>query len=131
MLFVCKMHEDKKIEIINIQYNSLAQCTVEFLHWVIQVVLKLFCLKVGPYRFTKFIYYNLKGLTGTISASESFCSQFCRWQFIGTMQITLTVTIMQVPTSVAIMQFFRFFCSYSLYIICMYKKHTFQVSCCF
>ena len=53
-----KMHEDKKIEIMSIQYNSLTQCTVEFLHWVIQVILKLFCLKLGPYSFTKFFYYN-------------------------------------------------------------------------
>ena len=44
---VCKMHEDKKIEIMIIQYNSLTQCTVEFLHWVIHAVLKLFCLKLG------------------------------------------------------------------------------------
>ena len=56
------MHEDKKIEIMNIQYNSLTQCTVEFLHWVIQVILKLFCLKLGPYSFTKFHYYNQKDL---------------------------------------------------------------------
>ena len=56
------MHEDKKIEIMNIQYNSLTQCTVEFLHWVIQVILKLFCLKLGPYSFTKFLYYNQKDL---------------------------------------------------------------------
>ena len=54
---VCKTYEDK-IEIMNIQYNSLIQCTVKFLHWVIQIILKLFCLKRGPYSFTKFIYYN-------------------------------------------------------------------------
>ena len=47
---------------MNIQYNSLIQCTVEFLHWVIQVILKLFCLKLGPYSFTKFLYYNQKDL---------------------------------------------------------------------
>ena len=56
------MHEDKKIKIMNIQYNSLTQCTVKFLHWVIQVILKLFCLKLGPYSFTKFLYYNQKDL---------------------------------------------------------------------
>ena len=49
------MHEDKKIEITNMQYNSLTQCTVKFLHWVIQVILKLFCLKLGPNSFTQFL----------------------------------------------------------------------------
>ena len=38
-------------------------------------------------------------MTGTISASESFCSQ-----------LTLSVAIMQVPASVAIMQFWKFYC---------------------
>ena len=52
------MHENKKIEIINIQYNSLTKCTVKFLHRVIQVILALFCLNLDPYSFTKFLYYN-------------------------------------------------------------------------
>ena len=47
---------------MNIQYNLLTQCNVEFLHWVKQVILKLFCLKPGPYSFTKFLYYNSKDL---------------------------------------------------------------------
>ena len=59
---VCKTHEDKKIKIMNKQYNSLTQCTVEFLHWVVQVILKLFCLTLGPYSFTKFLHYNQKDL---------------------------------------------------------------------
>ena len=80
---VCKTLEDKKIEIMNIQYNSLIQCTIKFLHWVIQVILKLFCLKLGPYSFTKFLYYNQKDLWLTPflqvkvsvvnSAGDSFC----------------------------------------------------------
>ena len=52
------MHEDKKIEIMNIRYNSLTQRTVEFLHSVIQVILKVFCLKLGSYSFNKFLDYN-------------------------------------------------------------------------
>ena len=77
------MHEDKKIEIMNIQYNSLTQCTVEFLHWVIQVILKLFCLKLGLYSFTQFPYYNRDDLwlspflqvkvSVVSSAGGSFC----------------------------------------------------------
>ena len=55
---ICKMHEDKKIEIMNIQCNSLTQCTVKFLHLVIEVILKLFCLKLSFYLFTQFLYYN-------------------------------------------------------------------------
>ena len=53
-----KMHEDKKIEIMSIQYNSLTQCTVAFLHWVIQVKPKLFCLKLGLYSFAQFLYHS-------------------------------------------------------------------------
>ena len=33
-----------------------------FLHWVIQVMLKLFCLKLGAYSFAQFLYYNKKNL---------------------------------------------------------------------
>ena len=76
------MLEDKKIEIMNIQYNSLTQCTVEFLHYVIQVILKLLCLKLGPYSFIHFFIITKRSLTGPISVSESFCSPFCRWQFL-------------------------------------------------
>ena len=59
---VCKTHDEKKIEIMNMQYNSLIQCTIEFLHWVIQVILKLFCIKLRPYSFTKFLDYHQKDL---------------------------------------------------------------------
>ena len=68
---------------MNIQYNSLTQCTVEFLHWVIQVILKLFCLKLGLYSFTQFPYYNRNDLwlspflqvkvSVVSSAGGSFC----------------------------------------------------------
>ena len=47
---------------MNIQYSSLTQCTVKFLHWVIQVILKLFCLNLRPYSFNKFFKYNQKDL---------------------------------------------------------------------
>ena len=40
----------------------LTQCTLEFLHWVIQVILKLFCLKLGLYSFCQFLYYNWNDL---------------------------------------------------------------------
>ena len=48
--------------------------------------------------------------TGTISASESFCSQFLRVAVsIGTMQLTLSMAIMQVTTSVAFMEVVRWY----------------------
>ena len=50
--------------------------------------------------------------TGTISASESFCSQFCWWQFLLELCNWHIIEIMQVPMSVAIMQFLRFYCNY-------------------
>ena len=50
-------------------------------------------------------------LTGTISASESFCSQFCRCQFLLEL-CNWHIEIMQVPMSVAIMQFLRFYSNY-------------------
>ena len=34
----------------------------KFLHWIIQIILKLFCLKLGPYSFTKFISCNCNDL---------------------------------------------------------------------
>ena len=46
------------VKCMKIEMNSLTQCTVEFLHWVIPVILKLFCLKLGLYLFTQFLYYN-------------------------------------------------------------------------
>ena len=68
---------------MNIKYNSLTQCTVEFFYWVMQVILKLFCLKLRPYSFTIFSIIT-KRISDwhTISASENFCSQFSRWQFL-------------------------------------------------
>ena len=120
------MHEDKKIEIMNIQYNSLTQCTVEFLHWVIQVILKLFCLKLDPHSFTNFLYYNQKDLwlapflqvkvSVVNSASGSFCwnyatdTFYCNYAsdnvcciFAG-FEVVLSVTGMLVDLSVTIMQ---------------------------
>ena len=97
---------------MNIQYNSLTQCTAKFFHWVIRVILKLFCLKVGLYSFTQII----------ITKMIYDCHHFCKWKFpqsilqvavsVGTMQLTLSTAIMQVPTSVAIMQVLRFYCNY-------------------
>ena len=110
---VCKTHQDKKIEIMNKQYNLLTQCTVEFLHWVIQVSLKLFCLKLGPYSFTKFLHYNQKDLwlapflqvKNSVANSAGLVS-------VGTMQLTLSIAITQVSMSVVIMQVLRFYCNY-------------------
>ena len=72
---VCKTSEDKKIETMNIQHNSLTQCSVEFLHWVIPVLLKIFCLKLGSHShsFNKFLYYNQKDL---------WLAPFCKWNFL-------------------------------------------------
>ena len=117
---------------MNIQYISLIQCIVEFLHWVIQVIVKLFCLKLGPYSFTKFLYYNQKDLwlapflqvevSVVNSAGSSFCwnyatdtcysnytganiLQLCRfWGSIAVMLVVLSATIMLVDLFVAIMQ---------------------------
>ena len=67
------MHEDKEIEVMDLQYNSLTQCTVKFLHWVIQVILKLFCFELGLYSvalnlvFTQSLNFFI--ITKTISDS--------------------------------------------------------------
>ena len=71
---VCKMHEDKKIETTNIQYNSLTQCTAEFLHWVMQVILKLFCLKLGS-DDCFCCNYTVRSFC-SIYAGERFCSKY-------------------------------------------------------
>ena len=79
------MHEDKKIEIMNLQYNSLTQCTVAFLHWVIQVILKLCCLKFGLYSFTQFFIIT-KTISGSpflqvkVSVVNSVGGSFC-WNY--------------------------------------------------
>ena len=54
-------------------------------------------------------------MAGTISASESFFSQFCRWQFLLElcMQLTFSIVLLQLTTSVAIMRVLRFYCSYA------------------
>ena len=71
---------------MNIQYNLLTQYTVEFLQWVIQVILKLFCLKLGPDSFSNFFYYNLKdlwlapSLQVKVSVVNSAGGSFC-WNY--------------------------------------------------
>ena len=77
------MHENKEIRIMNIQYNLLTQGPVKFHHWVIQVILKLFCLKLGLYLFTQLLYDNWNDLwlspflqvkdSSVNSAGGSFC----------------------------------------------------------
>ena len=118
---------------MNKQYNSLTQCTVEFLHWVVQVILKLFCLTLGPYSFTKFLHYNQKDLwlapflqvknSVANSAGGSFCWNYatdtfysnyagvnvllllCRfWGSVAIMLVILSATLMLVDLFVAIMQ---------------------------
>ena len=65
----------------------MTQYTVEFLHEVIQVILKLLRLKPSDYSFTQFLYCK-EPLTGNISATENFCiivnsagGNFC-WNFV-------------------------------------------------
>ena len=112
---ISKMHEDKKIKIINIQYNSLTQCTVEFLHWVIQVILKLFCLKVSLYLFTQFFYYKYNNLWLSpfllvkVSVDNSPGGSFC-WNYA----MTLSVAIMQVWS---LLQLCRFWCSIAIMLV--------------
>ena len=66
---------------MNIQNNSLTQCTVEFLHWVIQVILKLFCLKLGLYSFTQFLLISESPfLQVKVSIVNSAGGSFC-WNY--------------------------------------------------
>ena len=63
----------------------MTQYTVKFFDLVIQRILKLFQIKLGAYLFAQFFYCNYSkriSLTSTISVSESFCSNLCRWQFL-------------------------------------------------
>ena len=89
---------------MNIQYNLLTQYTVEFLQWVIQVILKLFCLKLGPDSFSNFFYYNLKDLwlAPSLQVKVSVVNS------AGTTQLTLYAVV----TSVAVMQVLRVYCNY-------------------
>ena len=65
----------------------MTQCTVEFLHRGIQVILKLFCLKVGLYSLTQFLYYDYKNirlatfLQVKVSVVNSTCGSFC-WNYV-------------------------------------------------
>ena len=141
------MHEDKKIEIMNIQYNSLTQCTVEFLHWVIQVILKLFCLKFGPYSFNKFLYYNQKDLwlapflqvkvSVVNSAGGSFCwnyatdtfySKYAGANILQLCRFLCSIVVMLVVT--VLVDFFvaggdYFFCNYAVRGFCIYASENF------
>ena len=53
---VCKMYENKKTKNRNneyiVQFIDTMHCRV------IQVILKLFCLKFGAYSFAQFLYCN-------------------------------------------------------------------------
>ena len=67
------------------------------------------CLKLSTYLFNFFIVTKRISNWHHFSASESFCSQSCRWQFLlelsaAGMLVDLSVKIMQVTVSVAIMQ---------------------------
>ena len=80
-----------KIEIISVStIHSLTQFTVEFL---------LICL-ISLLQLNEF-------QTGTISASESLCSQFYRWKFPLELCNWHFMAIMQMITSVASMQVLR------------------------
>ena len=52
---------------MNIQYMSLTQCTVEFLHWVIQVI-------------NLVVTHSLNFFTITKTISD--CHHFCKWKFL-------------------------------------------------
>ena len=89
---------------MNIQYNSLTLCTVKFLHWVIQVILQLFCLKLGLYSFTKFFI---------ITKRISDWHHFCKWKFLlSIQQVAVSVRTIQLTLSTAIIQVLRFYCDY-------------------
>ena len=48
---------------------------------------------------------------------------------VGTMQLTLSIAIIQVPMSVAIMQFLRFYCNYVVGTLCyIYVGDSFSVA---
>ena len=51
---VCKKNNEHTVHFTDIMHCPVSR--------VIQVILKLFWLKLGPYSFTKFLYYNWKGL---------------------------------------------------------------------
>ena len=96
---------------MNLQYNSLTQCTVAFLHWVIQVILKLFCLKFGLYSFTQFFIIT-KTISGSpflqvkVSVVNSVGGSFC-WNYA-----TDTFYSNYAGANVRIMQVLRFYCIY-------------------
>ena len=105
---VCKMHEDKKIEIMNIQYNSLTQYTVEFLHWIIQY-LNYFALNLV---FTHSLNFFI--VTKMISDCHHFCNS-TGGSFCWTMQLALSKAVMQVPMSFATVQVLSFYCNYDFF----------------
>ena len=109
------MHEDKKIETMNIQYNSLPQCTVKFLHWVIQVIVNYFALNLA-------LTYSLNFFIITKRISD--WHHFCKWKFlqsilevtvsVGNMQLTLSIAILQVPR---LLQLCRFWGSIAVMLV--------------
>ena len=123
------MHEDSKIEIMNIQYSSLTQCTVEFLHWDIQVILKLFCLKLGLITHSLIFFIITKTISDSPFLQVKFLKSILQMVVsVGTMQLTLSIAIMQVPASVAIMQVLRFYCNYVGGI--SFKTYVSESFCC-
>ena len=67
-----------EIEIISIKPNSLIQCTVKFLHYVIQEVLKLFALKLVHTLLLNFFIVTKRisdwiSVSVVNSAGDSFC----------------------------------------------------------
>ena len=91
------MHEYKKIKIMNI-YSTI-HCRVSSLSYTSNVKTIL------PQSWFLLIHsisllLLKRSLTVTISASKIFCSHMA--VSVGTMQLTLSIPIMQVPTSVTI-----------------------------
>ena len=62
-----------KIEIIMIQQNLLTKSTVEFLHYVIQEVLKLFALNLVLTHLLNFFI---------VTKRATDCHHFCKWKFL-------------------------------------------------
>ena len=78
-------------------------------------ILKLFCLKLVAYSLTQFLYFSKTSLwmPPFLQVKFSLYSQFCSCQFLLELCNWYTVAIIQVVTSVAVMQALRLYYSYA------------------
>ena len=89
---------------MNIQHTSLTKCTVEFLHWVTQIILKL-----------NFF---------TITKRVSDWHHFCKWKFL--------LSILQVAVSVGTIATDTFYSNYAgANICCNYAVFEVLLQLCF